>query len=553
MKWFMDRKVGTKQILAFGSLLLLTTFLGLFSLLKLSEVRATTVDMSDRRVPAIQALSELQTGLMQYRVSEMSYVFLNDPDERELRTANMESGMSKATKAEGEFEPLIDNPEEKKIYEAIKQDIEQCKGETQTILGYTKKNDNTDAISEVLGSAAGAFSQLMSDVQSEIDLKVQGAADAKKASATLYKKSVWWILSTLVTATILSLLLATATTRLIARPVREVGAVVSRIAAGDITSEDLDVRSSDEIGELAHNINIMQQNLRGMIASVFTSAERIATASDEFSTTNRQITADSAEASAQASVVSATTEHLKHNLQTVATGTEEMSATIQDIAKNATESARVAGEAVKTAQNTNAAISKLGESSSQIGQVIKVINSIAGQTNLLALNATIEAARAGDAGKGFAVVANEVKELAKQTASATEDISRRIATIQSDTRESVSAIAAIGGIINHINEITGTIATAVEEQSATTNEMSRNLTEAARGSTEIARNIEGVAQAAQSTSAGAAHSQKSAEALAHMSTELHGLVSQFKFHSNGDGTRASGNLLERDSEAEVVV
>jgi methyl-accepting chemotaxis protein len=553
MKWFMDRKVGTKQILAFGSLLVLTTFLGLFSLLKLSEVRATTVDMSDRRVPAIQALSELQTGLMQYRVSEMSYVFLNDPDERELRTANMESGMSMATKAEGEFEPLIDNPEEKKIYEAIKQDIEQCKGETQTILGYTKKNDNTDAVSEVLGSAAGAFSQLMSDVQAEIDLKVQGAADAKKASAMLYKKSVWWILGTVVTATILSLLLAIVTTRLIARPVREVGAVVGRIAAGDITSEDLDVRSSDEIGELAHNINIMQQNLRGMIASVFTSAERIATASDEFSNTNRQITADSAEASEQASVVSATTEHLKHNLQTVATGTEEMSATIQGIAKNATESARVAGEAVKTAQNTNAAITKLGESSSQIGQVIKVINSIAGQTNLLALNATIEAARAGDAGKGFAVVANEVKELAKQTAKATEDISQRIATIQSDTKESVSAIAAIGGIINHINEITGTIATAVEEQSATTNEMSRNLTEAARGSTEIARNIEGVAQAAQSTSAGAANSQKSAEALAQMSTELHGLVSQFKVHSNGDGTRTGGNSLDRDSEAQIVV
>jgi methyl-accepting chemotaxis protein len=155
MKWFMDRKVGTKQILAFGSLLLFTTFLGLFSLLKLSEVRATTVDMSDRRVPAIQALSELQTGLMQYRVSEMSYVFLNDPDERELRTANMVSGMSMAANAEGEFEPLVDNLEEKKIYEAIKQDIEQCKGETQTILGYTKKNDNTDAVSEVLGSAAG--------------------------------------------------------------------------------------------------------------------------------------------------------------------------------------------------------------------------------------------------------------------------------------------------------------------------------------------------------------------------------------------------------------
>ncbi len=549
MKWFMDRKVGTKQILAFGAVLLLTAFLGVFALLKLFAVRATTVEMSDRRVPAIQSLSEMQTGLMQYRVSELSYVFLNDPDERALRTANMETGMSLATKAEGEFEPLIDNPDERKAYEAIKQDVEQCKAETQTILGYTSKNDAANAASEVLGSAAGAFSQLMSDVQAEIDLKVQGAAEAKKASAALYKKSVWWILGTLAAATILSLVLAIATTRLIARPVREVGEVVRRIAAGDITSEDLAVRSSDEIGELAHNINIMQQSLRAMIASVFTSAERIATASEEFSSTNRQITASSVEASEQANVVSSTTEHLKHNLQTVATGTEEMSATIQDIAKNATESARVAGEAVKTAQNTNAAITKLGESSSQIVQVIKVITSIAAQTNLLALNATIEAARAGDAGKGFAVVANEVKELAKQTATATEDISRKIAAIQSDTKESVSAIAAIGGIINHINDITSTIATAVEEQSATTNEMSRNITEAANGSTEIAKNIEGVAQSARSTSAGASDSQKSAEALAQMSTELHGLVSQFKVRSNGAGAPTKAKLLNQNGNS----
>ena len=553
MKWFMDRKVGTKQILAFGAVLLLTTFLGVFALFKIYAIRATTVDMSDRRVPAIQSLSELQTGLMQYRTSEMSYVFLNDADERALRTANMEAGMSMVTKAEKDFDPLIDNPDEKKVYETIKQDIDQCKEETQTILGYTGKNDTADATSEVLGNAGGAFSQAMSDVQAEIDLKVQGAADAKRASATLYARSVWWILGTLVAATVLSLFLAIATTRLIAKPVREVGEVVGRIASGDITSADLAVHSADEIGELAGNVNIMQQNLREMIASVFTSAERIAMASDEFSSTNRQITANSVEVSEKAGVATTTTTHLKHNLQTVATGTEEMSASIQDIAKNATESARVAGDAVRTAEITNAAVTKLGESSLQIGQVVKVITSIAHQTNLLALNATIEAARAGEAGKGFAVVANEVKELAKQTAKATEDISRKIAAIQSDTKESVSAISSIGGIISHINDITGAIAVAVGEQSTTTNEMARNLTEAARGSTEIANNIEGVAQAAQNTSEGATNSQKAAEELAQMSTELHGLVSQFKVHSHGNRTLAASKELDRESEDLVAV
>jgi len=167
-------------------------------------------------------------------------------------------------------------------------------------------------------------------------------------------------------------------------------------------------------------------------------------------------------------------------------------------------------------------------SSAEIGQVIKVITSIAQQTNLLALNATIEAARAGEAGKGFAVVANEVKELAKQTAKATEDISQKIAAIQSDTKGAVDAIATIGAVINQISDISSTIATAVEEQSATTNEMSRNVTEAAKGSSEITQNIAGVSQAARGTSASANDSMKAAERLAHMSTQLRGLIEQFK-------------------------
>ena len=184
----------------------------------------------------------------------------------------------------------------------------------------------------------------------------------------------------------------------------------------------------------------------------------------------------------------------------------------------------VATEAVKVADDTSATVNKLGESSVEIGNVIKVITSIAQQTNLLALNATIEAARAGEAGKGFAVVANEVKELAKQTATATEDISQRIEAIQKDTGGAVDAIGRIGEIINRINDIQNTIASAVEEQTATTNEIARSANEAATGSTEIARNVSSVSKAAQDTSHGANSTLSAAQELAKLSAELKQVV-----------------------------
>ena len=313
------------------------------------------------------------------------------------------------------------------------------------------------------------------------------------------------------------------------------------IASGDLTSEEIQVNSSDELGDLAAAMNKMQSNLVRMIVAVSENAQQVANASEEFSAVSQQIASNSEETTAQANVVSSATDQVNRNLQTVATGAEEMNSTIQDIARNATESARISSEAVRTAESTNATISKLGVSSAEIGQVIKVITSIAQQTNLLALNATIEAARAGEAGKGFAVVANEVKELAKQTAKATEDISQKIAAIQADSKGAVDAIATIGAIINQISDISSTIATAVEEQSATTNEMSRNVTEAAKGSTEITQNIAGVSQAAQGTSSSAHESMKAAYQLAQMSTQLRGLVEQFRVsgdgHTNGHGIR----------------
>jgi methyl-accepting chemotaxis protein len=264
--------------------------------------------------------------------------------------------------------------------------------------------------------------------------------------------------------------------------------------------------------------------LRETIQDVARSAETLASSSEDLSAVSRQVSRNAEETTAQVSVVSAAAEQVSKNTQIVATATEEMTSSIKEIAKNTSDAAKVAMTAVQVAQDTNATIAKLGESSGEIGKVIKVITSIAQQTNLLALNATIEAARAGEAGKGFAVVANEVKELAKATAKATEDISQKIEAIQSDTKSAVAAIGEITAIINRVNDIQSTIASAVEEQTATTNEIGRNVHEAATGTSEIASNVISVAQAANSTSAGASDTEKTAAALARIASELKRIV-----------------------------
>jgi methyl-accepting chemotaxis protein len=266
-----------------------------------------------------------------------------------------------------------------------------------------------------------------------------------------------------------------------------------------------------------------------LIHEVARTATMLSSSAEELTAVSHQMSANAEETATQANVVSAASEQVSTNVQTVASGTEEMGASIREISKNVNEAAKVATSAVKMAESTNETVGKLGESSAEIGKVIKVITSIAQQTNLLALNATIEAARAGEAGKGFAVVANEVKELAKQTAKATEDISQKIDAIQTNTKGAVQAIGQIGGIIKQINDISGTIAAAVEEQTATTNEMARNVSEAAKGSTEIAGNITGVAKAAQETTTGANDTQKAAKELSKMASDLQKLVAGFKY------------------------
>ena len=312
----------------------------------------------------------------------------------------------------------------------------------------------------------------------------------------------------------------------IVRPLREAANALDALSLGDLTSA-VHYEGTDELGRMAASLRGAQDGVRTLVAAVGASAGSLSTAAEQLTGVASEISGSAESASAQADAVSQAAGAVSQAVDTVAAGSEEMGASIAEIAHNTSEAARVAAQAVGVAEAANATVTSLGESSREIGDVVKVITSIAEQTNLLALNATIEAARAGEAGKGFAVVANEVKDLAQETSRATDDIVHRVEAIQNDTSSAVEAIGEIAAIIARINDFQMTIASAVEEQTATTSEMGRNVSEAASATGRIAEGIDGVAGSARATAHTVTEAQQSAAELARMSGELQSLVGRF--------------------------
>jgi methyl-accepting chemotaxis protein len=402
--------------------------------------------------------------------------------------------------------------------------------DAQIIAGY--RSGGSLARNHANELASGASLDVFGTLATTMDKLATSVADRAKAKAATTRGGAGRYSAVMAASgmagIVLAVLFGLAISMSILRPLRRVAELAEALGRNDLTVNS-GIDSRDELGAVARALDTAVVHLREAIGAVASSSTGLATSSEELSATGDMLANSVADAQVQAQVVSQGADQVSRSVQTVASGSEELEASIREIAQNAAQAAEVAASGVTIAGAATVTVAQLGKSSAEIGDIVKVITSIAEQTNLLALNATIEAARAGESGKGFAVVASEVKELAQETAKATEDIAGRVRTIQDDASGVVEAIAQISSVIQRIDSFQATIAAAVEEQTATTNETNRSVNEAAASSGQIAANVTAVADAVTSTAQHVEETQRASTQLAGTASELARLVDSFRY------------------------
>jgi methyl-accepting chemotaxis protein len=552
---FDNLSIRGKVMFAFAAAMICTLGLGLFAIQRLDAVNASAMDITDNWLPSVSFLSDMASSSERLRANQAAQLLAPTDSERE-RFATITSDMFQIyAKAREKYQPLVTPGEEKRLVDTFDAAWKQYSDLNATFAKLMTGGKRDDAALLFQDGLAKTMVTFREALRADITLNVGDGKRAADAGKELGASAYVWILIALGLSSLVCIGAGWTLVRGVSVPIAVMTTAMRGLAGGDLTTAISGTERGDEIGAMAAAVQVFKDNMNETArladekATALAAREQraarlarlihdfeskigqrvanVSSAASALQTTANAMTTNAGRTNQQAMNVSSAAEQASVNVQTVASATEELAASIREITGQVAQSSRIAENAVRNARHTDGVVKALAESARKIGDVVGLINMIAGQTNLLALNATIEAARAGDAGKGFAVVASEVKNLASQTASATQEIDGQIQQIQTATNDAVTAIQGIVGIIEEVSAITTAIAAAVEEQGAATNEISRNVQQAAAGTREVTSNIAGVSQAATETGTAASQVLTASDGLSKEAASLSADVSDF--------------------------
>ena len=524
--------IRTKITVVVAFLLVAMSVMGALNIRQMYAINASTVDITANWLPSVRVLGELRAATITYRAIVRSHILAGDEAGKKLQEDLLAKWLNNTDNARKAYEPLITSAEERALYNEFSASWAEYLAGVKEVLALSRKNEDKEAkVLHAKASLAGVHGD--ETLQKDVLLNNKGADAAGVEAAESFSNAIKLVLVSLLLAVIVGIGAAILLVRDVSAGIKSIVAPMQALGNGDLTAPIPHRGETTEIGSMADQLQVFKQALiakkaadeaaavdaevkieRGRrvdgITREFESmigeiVSTVSSASTQLEASAGTLTSTAERARELTTIVAAASEEAATNVQSVASSTEEMASSITEISRQVQESARMANGAVDQARKTNDRVGELSKAAARIGDVVELINTIAGQTNLLALNATIEAARAGDAGRGFAVVASEVKSLANQTAKATDEIRQQIVSMQTVTTTAVSAIRNISNTISEINEVTTAIAAAVEEQGAATREIARNIQHAAGGTSEVSTNIVGVSSA--SSQAGTAAGQ----------------------------------------------